>query len=154
MKVLFTLDAIETDCIFLAGPTYENCLKEKSWRPEALDILKRKGYKGTVFVPENWDFNLSDIESRTGWEIQAMEKADCILFWIPRNLIDMQGFTTNIEFGEFYRSGKVVLGAPEDAAKMELIETRCSMQGIIRRYTLEDTINDALTLIAKRKYKK
>ena len=37
--------------IFLAGPTPRS--KEvKSWRPEAIRLLKEKGFDGVVFVPE------------------------------------------------------------------------------------------------------
>ena len=33
------------------------------------------------------------------WEREALSNASVIVFWIPRKLPDMPGFTINVEFG-------------------------------------------------------
>ena len=77
--------------IFLAGPT-PRTKSVQSWRTEALRLLEAKGYDGVVFVPEdrNGDFEKFDAnydyEKTTAWEQKMLDKADCDLFWIPRDL--------------------------------------------------------------------
>ncbi len=56
------------------------------------------------------------------WERIALTDATVILFWIPRKLPDMAGFTTNVEFGYWLHSGKVVYGRPEDASKIKYLD--------------------------------
>ncbi|MBI2064573.1 MAG: nucleoside 2-deoxyribosyltransferase domain-containing protein [Candidatus Yanofskybacteria bacterium] len=103
--------------IFLAGPT-PRAKEVKSWRPEALELLKTKGYDGVVFVPEDRDSNFDefdtgyDYEKTPNWEHRMMDMADIVLFWVPRNLDTMPAFTTNVEFGLQAHLGKIVLGAP------------------------------------------
>lgn len=106
--------------IFLAGPTSRS-LEVLSWRPALIDILKRLNYHGIVYIPEpppgvsfgEEDFVYAD---QIEWELKYLHKAKKILFWIPRNLETLPGFTTNVEFGLFIKSNpeKVVLGYPLD----------------------------------------
>lgn len=117
--------AVEGHSIFLAGPTPRDP-NVKSWRPEALEILQRIGYSGTVFVPEmeggfNKEFAYGN---QIEWEHEALEEASVIVFWIPRDLKDMPAFTTNIEFGYWLAKdpSKLAMGFPEDAEKMNYIE--------------------------------
>lgn len=109
--------------IFFAGPTPR--LKEvQSWRPEALAILEELGFDGFVFVPEtgDWDW-CKNYEEQVHWEWQALSRAACTLFWVPRDLETMPAFTTNVELGFMaaLRPGKIVLGAPQDAPKMRYL---------------------------------
>ena len=47
-----------------------------------------------------------------------------VVFWVPRDLDTMPGFTTNVEFGLSVASGKhIVLGYPEGAPKMSYLRT-------------------------------
>ena len=50
-----------------------------------------------------------------------MERADALMFWIPRRLWDLPGLTTNLEWGVWHQSGKVVLGAPPGTPKMRYL---------------------------------
>lgn len=108
--------------IFLAGPTP----REKdgiSWRKEACKRLEQYGFDGIVYVPEysTWKQKESYIDQAM-WERKALKSATIILFWIPRHLPDMPGFTTNVEFGYFLHTGKVLYGRPDDADKVQYLD--------------------------------
>lgn len=104
-----------TKTLFLAGPTARGN-RPTAWRQEALQILKDIGFDGHVFIPEaeggKWN---GDTDAQNAWEHAALTRADAIVFWVIRDLDTMPGFTTNIEFGQWMRSGKIVLGIPEGA---------------------------------------
>ncbi len=108
--------------IFLAGPTPrgENVA---SWRTEACQILEEMGFDGVVYVPEysTWKPK-EDYVDQAMWERIALTDATVILFWVPRKLPDMAAFTTNVEFGYWLHSGKVVYGRPTDASKIKYLD--------------------------------
>jgi len=132
--------------IFLAGPTpRQKDVDEKYfWRKEAIKILEKKGYDGTVFSPE---FHAKSYEEQVEWENKCLSIADCILFWIPRDLEVLPGFTTNVEYGEWMKSGKIVLGFPETAAKVRYLKEKAMMYKIPMSVTLEETIDNALSFL-------
>jgi hypothetical protein len=124
MKIVYAHEhpvSLPEHSIFLAGPSPREP-SDYNWRPEALSILKKMEYPGTVYVPlprsGEW---LSDYDAQVDWELQYLEASRVIVFWVPRDLKHLPGFTTNIEFGLFVRSGKVVLGYPENAPKMRYL---------------------------------
>jgi len=103
------------DSIFLAGPTPRSD-DVTSWRPEALNILEDKQFEGHVFVPEAEGGGWHGVyEEQVHWEWDALSRAACVLFWVPRDLDTLPGFTTNVEFG--FMSAlvpeRLVLGSPE-----------------------------------------
>ena len=108
--------------IFLAGPTPrgENV---KSWRIEACNIIESLGFDGIVYVPEysSWKPK-EDYVNQAMWEREALTEATVIMFWIPRSLPDMPAFTTNVEFGYWLSSGKVVYGRPDHSQKIKYLD--------------------------------
>jgi 8-oxo-dGTP pyrophosphatase MutT (NUDIX family) len=115
------LPASVTQTIFLAGPTPRSPAV-KSWRPAVIAELERQGFAGTVFVPEPrggaW---ASAYEDQIVWEEASLHAADCILFWVPRDMETLPGLTTNVEWGTWASSGKVVLSAPPGAAHVKYL---------------------------------
>lgn len=108
--------------IFLAGPTPRG--KEvASWRVEAVNKLEELGFDGVVFVPEysTW-IPKENYEDQANWEREALTEASVILFWIPRSLPDMPGFSTNVEFGYWLHSKKVIYGRPDGAPKTKYLD--------------------------------
>ena len=108
--------------IFLAGPTPRG--KDIiSWRNEAIKILENLGFDGIVYVPEysSWKPK-TDYVDQAMWERVGLSNANIIAFWIPRHLPDMPAFTTNVEFGYWLHSGKVVYGRPNDAEKIKYLD--------------------------------
>ena len=108
--------------IFLAGPTPrgENVI---SWRTKACQILEKMGFDGIVYVPEysTWKPK-EDYVDQAMWEREALTEATVIMFWVPRSLPDMPAFTTNVEFGYWLHSGKVVYGRPNDSSKIKYLD--------------------------------
>ncbi len=147
MEVLFAQQPFPTKVtktLFLAGPSPRS-QGVGSWRREALRILEQLGYDGTVFVPENWEQPSFDFLPQVDWENEALHRADQIVFWIPRDLTDLPGFTTNHEHGEWFQSGKVVLGVPPDAPKTRYLIAKARAAGdVLVCMTLEETLLAAL----------
>lgn len=127
--------------IFLAGPTPRD-ISVKSWRPDFISALEKKGFKGSIYAPENrvlgspYDFN-----KQISWEVKGLNKANLVVFWIPRNLKDMPAFTTNIEFGEFMHSNKIVVGFPPESVNNRYIGKRCKMHKIPLFDSIEKMVN-------------
>lgn len=108
--------------IFLAGPTPRG--KEVvSWRVEAVKKLEELGFDGVVFVPEysTWKPKADYVE-QASWEREALTEATIILFWLPRSIPDMPAFTTNVEFGYWLHSKKVIYGRPDGAPKTKYLD--------------------------------
>ena len=105
--------------IFLAGPTPRSP-EVASWRPEMVALL-RDGWAGdgplVIFVPERRSGPPDDYTDQVEWEERCLHLADVVLFYVPRDLATLPGFTTNVEWGMWHDSGRVVLGAPPDAPR-------------------------------------
>ena len=135
--------------IFAAGPTPRKDGVE-SWRGSLLQALEKEGYDGVVFIPEDRSGKFhGDYDHQIGWEKAHLELADCILFWIPRDLETLPGFTTNVEFGTWQESGKVVLGAPKEAPKNTYLFKNARAGGIPVAHSLEDTVKLAMEMTAE-----
>lgn len=137
------------DAIFLAGPSYrpnQPEFKKDSWRKEAIRIFREMGFKGDFIIPEYRDKN--DIPSdwthrkQVDWEVTGLYRSHRILFWIPRDLKKLPAFTTNIEFGNFMHSGKLIIGWPNDAEKNQYIQDRLDRLGIMRYQKLSEMATD------------
>lgn len=138
--------------VFLAGPTLRDGRDGKltPWREEALRLFPQEI---TLFVPEpeppkqwEWDFVM-----QVEWEEHHLVLADCIMFWIPRDMRTMPGLTTNVEWGYWGRSGKVVLGAPPEAEHMGYIRYYAKKFGVPQARTLEETIALAADMATKKR---
>nr|WP_042184377.1 nucleoside 2-deoxyribosyltransferase domain-containing protein [Kibdelosporangium sp. MJ126-NF4] len=136
--------------IFLAGPTPRRD-DVPSWRPEALAEIERQWTRdGTlvVFVPEPPDgTRYPSYDDQIAWEERWLDAADGILFWVPREMSTLPGLTTNIEFGRYESSGRVVLGAPETAQHVRYMQHHARQRGARVTSTLPETIAATLDLI-------
>lgn len=155
MQIVYTTERPEFErelSIFLAGPTPELGSNTPSWRKEAIKILEERDFKGTVFYPESRTGKITWSDSeQIEWEHQYLNSATCILFWIPRDLKALPGFTTNIEFGLYLCSGKLVFGAPDAAPKTGYMRYCCEKFSIPEAVTLEKTVQATLDLLNKNK---
>ena len=122
INLVYSMERVPIDkpSIFLAGPVPR--IKEvKSWRPEAIQIITECGFDGNVFVPEYKEHRdiLAGLEhtEQIDWEHHYLDYCDAILMWVPRDMKDMPSFTTNIEFGLYVKSGKLMYGRPDEAPK-------------------------------------
>jgi len=146
-----------TKSIFLAGPTPRNKEEVESWRPDALSILEDKGFDGVVFVPEprNKEFKHS-YDDQVEWEEKYLNLADSIVFWVPRDIEPdskgypkMAAFTTNVEFGTWQSSGKIVFGAPPRATKNGYLKHYAEKYNVPISETLADTLDDAMEMLGE-----
>ena len=124
MRVNFSDEVVQKGkkSIFLAGPTPRG--KEvASWRVEAIKKLEELGFDGVVFVPEysTW-IPKENYEEQANWEREALTEATVILFWIPRSFPELPAFTTNVEFGYWLHSKKVIYGRPDGAPKTKYLD--------------------------------
>ncbi len=146
-----------TKSIFLAGPTPRNRTEVESWRPDALQVLNDIGYDGVVFVPELREAKEGhDYDTQVEWEEKYLNIADCIVFWVPRDLsYDSNGFpkmaalTTNVEWGFWVDSGKVVLGYPEDAEKIGYLKYYADKCQVPVAETLTETLENAMEILGE-----
>lgn len=142
-----------TSSLFLAGPSPRET-EVKSWRKEALELLEKMNYQGHVFVPEGRDGKpRPDYDDNAQWEEDGLNRADCIVFWIERDMSPsstgapkLPGLTTNDEWGVWKNSGKVVLGLGNDVSvryqKYYALKNKVSIFN-----SLQTTLVGALSLI-------
>ena len=133
--------------IFLAGPTPRGD-KNESWRTYACNILKQLGFDGVVYVPEysTWKPK-ADYVDQAQWEREALSNASVIAFWIPRELPDMPAFTTNVEFGYWIHSGKILYGRPNNAKKTKYLDWLYKIDTNSEPYSiLEKLLNESVKL--------
>lgn len=133
-------ESVPLSSIFLAGPSPRGA-EHYNWRPQALRILSTMGYTGVVFVPLPRDGEwLANYDAQVDWELDYLELARAVAFWIPRNLMHLPGFTTNVEYGLYLRSGKAILGYPLDAVKVRYLHHAAKRFGVPIFNTLEETM--------------
>jgi Nucleoside 2-deoxyribosyltransferase like len=144
-----SLPAVVTRSIFLAGPTPrgENV---GSWRPAAIAELERQGFDGAVYIPEDRSgVYHGDYDHQVAWEEEFLERADVVLFWVPRSLPNMPAFTTNVEWGRWKYSGKAVLGTPPEGERNDYLVHYATQLGIPQSDTLAESCALAIAATAE-----
>jgi 8-oxo-dGTP pyrophosphatase MutT (NUDIX family) len=135
--------------VFLAGPTPRSA-DVPSWRPDALAEIQRRDTVGVlvVFVPEPADGSrYPGYDQQVEWEQRWLDAADSILFWVPRDMATLPGLTTNVEFGRYESSGRIVLGAPQDAQHVRYLRHHARQNGVPVTSTLAETVDVSLASI-------
>jgi hypothetical protein len=142
--------------VFLAGPT-PKAAGAPSWRPAAIELISARWTAPrtlSVLSPEDTDFRYDQhFDVQVDWETEARAQADVILFWIPRDVRAMPGYTTNVEFGLDVATvpERVVLGCPPDCPSPEhnrYLISVAKRRGVPVLSTLAETVSAALALIA------
>ena len=157
LKVVYAKEPHPTEVIksiMLCGPTPRD-LEVPSWRPEALKLLEKLGYDGHVFVPEPRDGKFTgDYVDQVEWETQALNQADVIVFWVPRDLKSMPALTTNIEWGLWADTGKCVLGTPAGADHVRYLQWMAAKMKVPNYSTLEATLQEAVEKVGEGAFRK
>jgi 8-oxo-dGTP pyrophosphatase MutT (NUDIX family) len=148
-----------TKSLFLAGPSPRpSQLQEiESWRDTAIQILQDIGFEGTVFTPIPRELKEGHVyEDQVNWEEKFLNIADCILFWVPRDLsqdskgnLKLPALTTNVEFGFWAESGRIVFGCPENAEKVTYLKHYCEKFKVPIHQTLTDTLRAAIEFLGE-----
>jgi hypothetical protein len=135
--------------IFLAGPSPRGDVGHH-WRPEAIAIIEKLRFNGDVYAPLLEDGGwLGDFDKQMDWELQYLEQADGIAFWVPRDLQTLPGLTTNVEYGLYVKSGKAVLGYPRSATHMRYMHRLADICDVPVAHTLEETLALAIRVARK-----
>ena len=119
------------------------CFQKTHGFSRGIQFFNLKEFEGDIFIPEPFE---GDYISQIKWEEKHLDLASCILFWVPRVLPTLPGFTTNIEFGEWMKSEKIVLGYPKDAEKMRYLKYKADKYRVPTFHTLEETIKSAIKM--------
>jgi hypothetical protein len=144
--------------VFLAGPT-PKAAGVSSWRPAAIELISARWTAPqtlSVLSPEDTDFRYDKhFDAQVDWETDARARADVILFWIPRDVRAMPGFTTNVEFGLDVATvpERVVLGCPPDCpspTQNRYLINVAKRRGVPVLSTLAETVTAALALVTAR----
>jgi hypothetical protein len=134
--------------IFLAGPTPRSA-EVKSWRPEAIQIFESIGFDGTLIVPEPQNGIWKHRNCQIDWEQAYLQECDAVMFWVPRNMQNMPGLTTNIEFGMYLYSGRMIFGAPGDAEHVWYMQYCCQKNKVPTSDNLLGTCWETLSFLNK-----
>lgn len=151
MQIIYTLEDVPETInrsLFLAGPSPRPEQTIHSWRVDALEYLESIDFDGVVFVPEykpNTNPPEFDLKTQIEWEERCLNASDCIVFWVPRDLEQLPAFTTNIEFGAWCNSGKIVFGAPDSAPKNDYIKYYCNKYNVPLSNDLNQTLDNAIS---------
>lgn len=162
MLLVFSDDIYPTEVtksIFLAGPNpryKDGDAIENTWRHEAVRILEEKGYDGHVFIPlpkqfffgETAEVTEENYDHQIEWEDATMSRADVLLFYVDRTE-KLQGLTTNIEFGRYLESGRMVYGRPDDALNIRYLDEQIRKRQRKVHSSVEDCVDDALSRIGE-----
>ncbi len=144
---------LDSNSIFLAGPTRRNSHYEMSYRKEIVRLYQEAGFNGIIYVPEIFEkraFDENEVEKQTKWEWRCLDAAGIVLFWVPRKFPDMPAFTTNVEFGIYTekKPNQVVLGYPDNAKKMGYLRLRYeAVTGRKPCHSLKETIDESLIVL-------
>lgn len=145
VRLMEELPPAGRSAIYLAGPISRDPAA-RGWRQDAVRELREVDFDGVVIDPTPQDGWPADARAQIDWEIAALDRADAVLFWVPRVLWELAGLTTNLEWGAWYRSGKAVLGAPPDAPKMQYLRRYADHSGAPQAESLREAVRIAVQL--------
>jgi 8-oxo-dGTP pyrophosphatase MutT (NUDIX family) len=132
--------------VFLAGPTPRDPAVA-SWRPAAIERLRER-WEGdgrlVIFVPEHRHGVHDDYAGQVEWEERCLHLADVVLFYVPRDLATLPAFTTNVEWGMWYDTGRAVFGAPPQAPGNRYLLHHAAKREVPTATTLDGTVSTAL----------
>ena len=150
MNVIYSMEDINIigKSVFLAGPIPRDN-NATSWKNDAISIFLENGFEGTVLVPEKRNFVAKvDYMDEVHWDLEALEKCDLIVFWIPRKKPYMLGLTTNVEFGYYINKKRILYGRPNDADDIIYLDWLYKKDtGNIPFDNLEDLLKEAIKIL-------
>lgn len=151
MHVVYTGESAPetvTKSIFLAGPSPRKST-DPNWRLDAIGVLESLKYDGVIYAPiwrdgpPDESGNPFNYDGQVEWETKYLNACDLIVFWVPRDMITLPALTTNVEFGTWLTSGKVLLGFPDNAEHMRYLSHVGKEEGVQPFDTLDSLLYEA-----------
>ena len=147
-RIVYAQQPLEKS-IFLAGPSPRKpapgAEPVPSWRPAGCVILQELDFRGLVLVPELESLSApDDYDAQIPWEWEGLNMGTVVVFWVARDLKNLPGYTTNVEFGLLVSSGKVVLGYPKGTPKTAYFDQLAKRYNIKVHHTLQETLAEAV----------
>ncbi len=107
VKVVTAIDSVDVPGfkVFLAGAI--DMGNAVDWQSKVIDILSPHD-EMVLINPRRPNFTADTLDEQIHWELHALEIADAILMWFPREAKAPISF---FETGLYLQSGKLVLGA-------------------------------------------
>lgn len=124
--------------VFLAGPIDMGTAPD--WQGDVIDAL-RWTERVVVLNPRRAHFDRADLDEQIRWELAALEAADLILMWFPR---DTGGPIAMLETGLYLRSGKLVIGAERGFSRRRNLEITTQRFGVPLWSRLDELVGQAL----------
>ena len=132
-----------------------------SWRVElALPILEELGFNrdGDVVIVPELPGGVppqglpagQDYDQQTAWEDEGLSLTDVAACWLPLDAERLPGLVSRTEFGMLARSGRRVVGAPDDAFKTRFIRNKAAALRISWFSTLRETLAEAVARLSTR----
>ena len=98
----------------------------EDWQTTLAHLLQDE--KDLVLInPRRPDFSPEHFDEQVLWELDAMEKADCVLMWFPAA---SKAPIALLESGLYMRSGKLLIGAEPDYYRRRNLELTTQHHGV------------------------
>ncbi len=130
--------------VFLAGPIDMGAAPD--WQRHVVAAL-RPMERVVVLNPRRTSFDRADLDEQIRWELDALEAADLILMWFPR---DTEGPIALLETGLYLRSDKILIGADIGFLRRRNLELTTRRFGVRLWSRLDQLVEQARALCAAR----
>lgn len=110
--------------LFLAGAIDMGAAED--WQAEV--ILKMEHQPNLVILnPRRAQFTADTLDGQIRWELDALEKADVILMWLPSS---SKAPISLFEAGLYWKSGKLIIGAGPEFYRRRNLEITAHRYGV------------------------
>lgn len=125
-RVIFAPDDINTDnySVFLAGAIDMGAAVD--WQLQVIKGLEDLSGL-TLYNPRREFFTPVTLDEQILWELDALERADAILMWFPK---DAKAPISFFEAGLYLRTGKLIPGAELGFYRRRNLELTCERYGV------------------------
>lgn len=117
-----------------------------NWQAQVIDMLPDSRHL-VVLNPRRPQFTPDTLDEQIHWELEAMERADAILLWFPK---DAKAPISFFEAGLYWNSGKLYVGAEAGFYRRRNLELTAERYGVLLSYSLSDRVMAILAEFERR----
>lgn len=129
-------DSIEVEGfkVFLGGAI--DMGKAENWQLEVIGLLDAS-LDLVLLNPRRGKFTAEMEDEQIQWELRALETADAILMWFPKQ---SEAPISLLEFGLYLQSGKLLVGVEEGFYRQRNIELTAEYYGVEVSHSLQQLV--------------